>query len=216
MPPFSTNRRTEATQDLPRSPSRILPKSRDVTYYLSLQKQSIKHIHQNITDNSLHTASHNNQYSYAPCILQKVQDKRSNVTKSGYKRKQIQSACTRINQSIVRQHCKHNEESGKNQSNFKFERVTAVLIFRLIGHILGASMTGMDKPRNNGSYHRHNQKIRIDRCKYLPAKDQNQYHKTQKHHADRKQHSSYIFVRLLLGSLSTFTGQYRNCGSTTI
>lgn len=113
MPPFSTNRRTEATQDLPRSPSRILPKSRSVTYYLSLQKQSIKHIHQNITDNSLHTASHNNQYSYAPCILQKVQDKRSNVTKSGYKRKQIQSACTRINQSIVRQHCKHNEESGK-------------------------------------------------------------------------------------------------------
>ena len=42
------------------------------------------------------------------------------------------------------------------------------------------------------------------------------YHKTQKHHADRKQHSSYIFVRLLLGSLSAFTGQYRNCGSTTI
>ena len=114
------------------------------------------------------------------------------------------------------QHCKHNEESGKNQSNFKFERVTAVLIFRLIGHILGASMTGMDKPRNNCSYHRHNQKIKIDRCKYLPAKDQNQYHKTQKHHADRKQHSSYIFVRLLLGSLSAFTGQYRNCGSTTI
>ena len=90
------------------------------------------------------------------------------------------------------QHCKHNEESGKNQSNFKFERVTAVLIFRLIGHILGASMTGMDNPRNNGSYHRHNQKIRIE--KYIETKEEERAREKEEKERERAEREGETYT----------------------
>ena len=114
------------------------------------------------------------------------------------------------------QNGKYHEESGKNQSYLKLKRVTAVLLFRVSRQVFGTSLTGMDEPRDNSSYHRHYQQIRIDRHKNLSAKDQNQYHKAQKHHADCKQHGSYILVRLLCRSFPALARQHRNGSGTTI